>query len=84
MPYLKCVRCRIRIAGAQAQDAIAPDCPVCGEPLDGVGTLTELMGFRLLTTEESAAEQTPLSTEGVRRIDARLAEMEQGGQWTPV
>lgn len=83
MPYFKCARCRIRIVGPREQDAVADKCPVCGETFEPIGSLTEIMGFRLLKAEDSQAPQPPLSTESVRRIDARLAEMERGGQWTP-
>jgi Zn-finger nucleic acid-binding protein len=82
MPHLKCSKCQIRIVEPREQDASADNCPRCGETFEPVGSLTEIMGFRLLTTKESPAPGPPLSTEGIRRIDARLAEMGRVGRWT--
>jgi hypothetical protein len=47
VPYFKCVSCRIRVsvAGA-ATDLTDGSCPGCGQSLEPVAKLTELMGFR--------------------------------------
>ena len=47
MPYFKCVSCRIRVsvAGA-ATDLTDGSCPGCGQALEPVAKLTDVMGFR--------------------------------------
>jgi hypothetical protein len=47
VPYFKCVSCRIRVsvAGA-ATDLTDGSCPGCGQSLQPVAKLTEVMGFR--------------------------------------
>ena len=51
MRDFKCVACKIRTrrAGASAHDA-GDACPSCGSPLEPVGELAELVGFRWVTT----------------------------------
>jgi hypothetical protein len=47
VPYLKCVSCKIRVSGADAgTDLTGGSCPACGQPLEPVGKLAELLGFR--------------------------------------
>ena len=48
MPDFKCAACRIRIR--QAGDVAADPCPDCGSPLQPVGELAEVVGFRSVTT----------------------------------
>jgi hypothetical protein len=47
VPYFKCVSCRIRVsvAGAAA-DLTDGSCPGCGQPLQPVAKLTDVVGFR--------------------------------------
>jgi hypothetical protein len=47
VPYFKCVSCRIRVsvAGA-ATDLTDGSCPGCGQSLEPVAKLTDVMGFR--------------------------------------
>lgn len=47
MPYLKCVPCKIRVSGAGAgTDLTGGSCPGCGQSLEPVGKLAEVLGFR--------------------------------------
>ena len=44
MPYLKCEACRVRLRRVQESDGIDA-CPLCGQPLESVADLSELIGF---------------------------------------
>jgi hypothetical protein len=47
VPYLKCVSCRIRVPKADAgTDLTGGSCPGCGQPLEPVVKLVEVLGFR--------------------------------------
>ena len=47
MPHLKCVACRIRLHSRRSQvGGVGEPCPGCGEPLEAVGRLSELVGFQ--------------------------------------
>lgn len=47
MPHYKCVACRTRLeASPPPADAGVGSCPECGSPLEPVGDLSELFGFR--------------------------------------
>jgi hypothetical protein len=47
VPYFKCVPCKIRVSSAGASTALTDgSCPGCGLPLEPVGELTEVLGFR--------------------------------------
>jgi hypothetical protein len=53
MPDFKCVACRTRIRHIGDTSPSAGDpCPGCGSPLEPVGELTEVVGFRSLTTAD--------------------------------
>jgi hypothetical protein len=53
MPHLKCIRCRIRYYTAGDRgDPIEDLCPGCGSPFEPVGDLSELVGFRAVTTRD--------------------------------
>ena len=46
MPYLKCVPCRIRVSGAgAAADLTDGSCPGCGQPLEPVAKVAEVLGY---------------------------------------
>ena len=53
MRDFKCVACKIRTrrAGDSAHDA-GDACPSCGSPLEPVGKLAEIVGFRWVTTTD--------------------------------
>ena len=59
MRDFKCVACKIRTrrAGDSAHDA-GDACPGCGSPLEPVGELAEIVGFRWVTTT-TATRSTP-------------------------
>jgi hypothetical protein len=47
VPYLKCVSCKIRVSGAGAgTDLTDGSCPDCGQSLEPVANLVEVLGFR--------------------------------------
>jgi hypothetical protein len=53
MRDFKCVACRIRTRRAEASfDVVGDPCPGCGCPLEPVGGLGEVVGFRSVTTTE--------------------------------
>jgi hypothetical protein len=46
MPDVKCTACRIRLR-SHPGEAMARLCPECEAPLEPVGELSEIVGFRL-------------------------------------
>jgi hypothetical protein len=47
VPYFKCASCRIRVSKAGAGTDLAhASCPACGQPLQSVASVAELVGFR--------------------------------------
>jgi hypothetical protein len=70
VPYFKCVSCRIRVsvAGA-ATDLTDGSCPGCGQSLQPVANLTELMGFRSPNLHDSSVPA---------RIAERVADISGG------
>lgn len=47
MPYFKCVSCKIRVSTAGAGTDLAhASCPACGQSLESVASVAELVGFR--------------------------------------
>lgn len=72
MADFKCAACRIRL---RSQGGDAPDrlCPVCHAPLESVGRLSEIVGFRSI--DVGPAEFEPLArplSDLTKRRDARL------------
>jgi hypothetical protein len=57
MPHVKCVACKTRLyrAGTPA-DPNGDLCPGCGSPLEPVGELAEIVGFRSVTSRDNAAD----------------------------
>jgi hypothetical protein len=70
VPYFKCVSCRIRVsvAGA-ATDLTDGSCPGCGQSLEPVAKLTEVMGFRSPNLYDSSVPP---------RIAERMADISGG------
>ena len=51
MRDFKCVACKIRTRRAGDSGYVAGDaCPGCGSPLEPVGELADIVGFRWVTT----------------------------------
>ena len=54
MRDFKCVACRTRIR--HAEDVAADPCPRCGSPLELVGELAEVVGFRSVKPTEDSID----------------------------
>ena len=53
MPHSKCVACKIRLYSAGAPAELTAElCPACGAPLEPVGSLAEVVGFRRVTRRD--------------------------------
>ena len=65
MPHLKCEACRVRVRSARDATAQTAHCPLCGGPLESVGALTEIVGFKAVAPAPSG--ESPA-------FDRRLAE----------
>jgi hypothetical protein len=60
MPYFKCTPCRVRVGGAGPEmDLIDGRCPSCGQRLEPVRQLTEVVGFQSLKLPVSADPGAP-------------------------
>jgi hypothetical protein len=91
MRDFKCVACRIRTRHAADSGDVASDpCPGCGSPLEVVGELVEVVGFRsVMTADRPVDDSTPVGDFTARRnaiyaqrvLDALDAErwMDDGG-----
>jgi hypothetical protein len=76
MAHSKCVSCRARVW----REGSSPDhlCPGCGGPLEPVGDLSEIIGFRCLRARprgrrHSSPEQFARVSEQIREQSARQA-----------
>ena len=55
MPHYKCDRCRTRqYSAAGPREVVGDLCPGCGSPLEPVGDLTEIVGFRSIAHDHGA------------------------------
>jgi hypothetical protein len=55
VPYFKCVSCKIRVSAAGIGRALtAGSCPGCGEPLEPVAKLDEVLRFRSPNLHDSS------------------------------
>jgi len=54
VPYVKCVRCKIRVSDATARRDLVEEgsCPSCGRPMEPVADLAELVGYRSPSLQE--------------------------------
>jgi len=60
MAHFKCLRCRSRVWRDGPADGCADDlCPGCGDPLEPVAELSELLGLRSLGLGRDRARRTP-------------------------
>jgi hypothetical protein len=84
MPHLKCVTCKTRLYSPGGWADLNSDlCPGCGSLLEPVGELAEVVGFRLIKSRDSSADDGATSTHGrladrvgdlIARRDAALAQ----------
>ena len=56
MAHFKCMRCRSRVWRDAPGDEL---CPGCGDPLESVGALTELVGLRSLQARPGPSRRLP-------------------------
>jgi hypothetical protein len=57
VPHLKCVPCKARLYSAGSPpDPVGDLCPGCGSLLEPVGELSEVVGFRSITSRDSAGD----------------------------
>ena len=79
MRHYKCVGCRTRLrTAARPPDLVGDLCHECGSLLEPVGELAEVLGFRLITRRESAADVDARDTRQqiAQRLDDFLARRE--------
>ena len=56
MPHFKCISCRTRLySRTNPPDQVGDLCPDCGSLLEPADSLSELVGFRSITTRDDAA-----------------------------
>jgi hypothetical protein len=57
MPHFKCAACKTRLYSAAAlTDLVSDLCPGCGSPLEPVGDLAEIVGFRSIGQRDDDAD----------------------------
>jgi len=79
MPDFKCVACRFRVR-SHGGDTVREVCPGCGTPLELVGRLVEVVGYRSIspgTDEDAPAEPVSYLTD---RREARIEELRVAAQ----
>ncbi|MEA2272584.1 MAG: hypothetical protein QOI98_1292 [Solirubrobacteraceae bacterium] len=83
MPHFKCEACRTRLYSASILTEIVGDhCPHCDSLLEPVGDLSEVVGFRSITSRNDDVSENPSSAHdrvaaGVGDLLARRARHEQ-------
>jgi hypothetical protein len=53
VPHLKCDPCRARVYRAGEPSSAVEPCPECGQPLQAVRDLTDILGYRSLQVRRS-------------------------------
>jgi hypothetical protein len=87
MPHLKCEPCRARVYRAGEPSSVVEPCPVCGQPLQAVRDLAEIVGFRSVKARRSGAGYDAIA-ESVAAILAQRRAIERrsrrtADRWTP-
>lgn len=73
MSHYKCAACRARLhVSGRPAELVGDLCPECGSLLEPVAELSELVGFRSITTAGSGANPEPSSSR--ERIAERVDE----------
>jgi hypothetical protein len=88
VPYLKCVPCKIRVPGAEAgADLTDGSCPGCGQPLEPVAKLAEVLGYRSPKLRDSSVPARVADISGGRAAaEAHLDAdrwLDDGGSLSP-
>ena len=74
MPHFKCVPCKSRLyADASPPDPDGDLCPRCGSPLQPVGDLAEIVGFRSIESPDRAMDDGPRG--GYEELAARVGDL---------
>jgi hypothetical protein len=76
MPHFKCIACKTRLFNAaDPPDLVGDLCPGCGTLLEPVSDLSEVVGFRSITSRDGAAAgDTPGRHERIaERVDDFIA-----------
>jgi hypothetical protein len=71
MPDFKCVACRTR---TRLTEEAAEPCPACGSPLERVGELAEVVGFRAMTTTDGLVDEAAPVGDFTARRNAMYAQ----------
>jgi hypothetical protein len=82
MPDFKCVACRIRLRGPGGEGPGAL-CPECRAPLERVGRLSEVVGYRAIEPEASPREGEPLTrpvSDLTTRREERIEELRRDAE----
>jgi hypothetical protein len=74
MPHLKCEPCRLRVQRVGEAAAPGDPCPLCERPLEPVGQLSEIVGFRWVGVD-GASPATAAPNAGYERLAASVAEI---------
>jgi hypothetical protein len=75
VPHFKCVACKTRLdSTAGPADLVDDLCPGCRSPLEPVGELAEIVGFRAIKPRDAALAEAALDAE--RWLD-------DGGSFSP-
>lgn len=81
MPHFKCVACKTRLYNAAGPaDLVGDLCPGCGSPLEPVGELVEIVGFRSINSGDGDADERRPGTQA--RLDAERW-IDDGGSFSP-
>jgi hypothetical protein len=69
MAHAKCLTCRARVwRDGDAAEQLRHLCPGCGGPLESVGQLTEIVGFRALRTRPRRPRRGGLDVAQLRPV----------------
>ena len=69
MPHFKCSACRIRLQSPGGRESKGDLCPGCGDLLEPVGELSEIVGFQAAAPQAVADESSPAYQRLASRID---------------
>src|SRR4051794_1589720 len=70
MSDFKCVACRIRTRHVDVPRSVGDPCPSCGSPLELVGRLAEVVGYRSVSTADRLVDSGAPIGDFTARLDA--------------